>query len=116
MRLDPKDLSARAAIQRIALEAAQSGSTLSSPAQPHRSALASLEEKTDDFLLRQVPRYFRFERTVGDARANQGTLQAMQGRVAQLMSERRLALAQRSAFAKEQELRALVRRLPLVLA
>lgn len=110
LRLDPRNLSARAAVQRIALEASQPDSARSTtPSAP------GSEGALDDFLLRQVPRYFRFERTVGDARADQGTLDAMQGRVAQLMGERRLALSHRGVFVKDRELRALVRRLPLVL-
>lgn len=116
LRLDPKSPSARAAVQRITLEVSRPDVYRPTPAAQKGSALASLEEALDDFLLRQAPRYFRFERTVGDARSDQGTLAAMQGRVAQLMGERRLSLSRRSPFAKEREFRSLVRRLPQVLA
>ena len=116
LRLNPKSPSARAAVMRIELEAAQADSARSVPTAAPKSAVASSEGTLDDLLLRQVPRYFRFERTVGDARADQGTLAAMQGRVAQMLSERRHARVRGRSFDKERELRELVRRLPAVLA
>jgi hypothetical protein len=77
-----------------------------------RAARLSPPSAFDRFCLVTVPRWFYFERTIGDGLANVGTMHALNARVAQLLAERKIAFARKRPFKKELQLRALVRRMP----
>ena len=111
LRRDPDDRSARAAVVRIYTELAFARLPKQEYSQP-----PTLSESIDEFLVVDVPRYYDFGRTFGDDIAQAGTLDALNGRVSQLMAERRRALEAGREFAKERELRSLVRRLPSVVS
>ncbi|MBI2385353.1 MAG: hypothetical protein HYV14_04985 [Elusimicrobia bacterium] len=106
-RREPGHRSALAAVRR--LESELGAPPARDPSPPPAAASGRLER----FLLRSVPRWFRFERTFGDPLSDVGTLTALNARVVQLMGERRMALARNRSFAKDRELRALLRRAPL---
>jgi hypothetical protein len=107
----PNHEAARTAVVRIQNELDPDGpmAWVHSPSVHEES---SLEDAFDNFLLDSIPRCLRFERTLGDARARVGTLQACQGRIDQLLAERRLARKLKRTFRRDKELRALVRRMP----
>jgi len=109
LRLAPRDPSARAAVNRLEVE-------LMSPTRPEPARPEELGEDPVEVFAAQVVGFVMFEETLGEARSKTGTLEAMQGRVAQLLAERKRAKSKGLAFAKERELRAMVRRLPAVLA
>ncbi|MCX5795375.1 MAG: hypothetical protein NTY77_07780 [Elusimicrobia bacterium] len=110
LKEDPEDPTAELAVGRIEMELAARRAAAARAAAAgdlHRQA-ADL----DSLVLDHLYDWFFFERTLGDAQADLGTLQARSGMVAQFMAERRLALSRAGRFPKERELRALVRRLP----
>lgn len=72
-------------------------------------------ERLDDWLL-DAGRWARFEAVLGDRLSGLGGLRAAQGRVRQLLAERRLARALHRRFRRDNELRAMVRRLPAMTA
>jgi len=111
LRLSPQDPSARAAVNRLEVELMSPP-----PTRPEQARPDELGEDPVEVFAAQVVDFVRFEETLGDARSKTGTLEAMQGRVAQLLAERKRAKSKGLAFAKERELRAMVRRLPAVLA
>lgn len=113
LSLAPRDPAVGSAVRRVEIELAQSIVAAPPPAAGRVRGPKDGEERFSDHLLEELPRRLRFERTLGDAWSAQGTLEAMQGRVAQLLSERKVARARGQAYAKEHELRAIVRRLPL---
>lgn len=79
---------------------------------PAVSREGGLERAFDEYLLGTLYGCLRFERTLGELRTRVGSLRACQGRVDQLLAERRLARTLKKPFAKVRELRALVRRMP----
>lgn len=85
-------------------------------AAPRPSAMGRVSDALDDSLALDLPRFINFNDTCGDAVASAGTLEALNGRVAQLLSERAVALRLGKPFDKETELRSLVRRLPALTA
>jgi hypothetical protein len=85
-------------------------------AAPRPSAMGRVSQAVDDSLVVGLPRFINFNDTCGDAVASAGTLEALNGRVAQLLSERTVALRLGKPFDKETELRSLVRRLPALTA
>lgn len=85
-------------------------------AAPRPSAMGRVSQAVDDSLALGLPRIINFNDTCGDAAASAGTLEALNGRVAQLLSERTVALRLGKPFDKETELRSLVRRLPALTA
>lgn len=106
----PDHKAARTAVVRIQYELDQDEPLVFSPAPAARER--GLAEGMDELLLGSLPAYLRFERTLGDARTRAGTLRACQGRVEQLLAERRWARSRKAPFRKERELRAMVRRMP----
>lgn len=109
LRRHPEDQSAQAAVQRLEVELAY--------APVASSAKASVEPSwIDDFVLADMPWLINFNDSIGDSVNASGALNACNGRVAQLLAERKIALAQERPFGKERELRALVRRLPAITA
>lgn len=114
LRIEPDNGTVRAAVDRVRLELSRPVDPAPTLSLAQTGEPASLEEWIDDWLLVLAPRYIRFEKTLGDAWTGQGTRDAMGGRVAQLMAERRLALVRNRTFLKDPELRALVRRWPVV--
>jgi hypothetical protein len=70
----------------------------------------------DEFLLVDVSNAMNFDDSLGDAESSVGTLEALNGRVAQLQKEQEFALRHGQAFLKEREMRSLVRRMPTVAA
>lgn len=110
LRLEPDNKRAKAAAARVRQEISESGRPAAAP--PVRPAPPEDEESFWD----RLARFARLERTVGDARNRLGQVRAMQGRIAQLLNERRVARAQRRKFTKDAELHALARRLPEVAA
>jgi hypothetical protein len=110
LRLNPNDEAARAAVDRLRSEQARAAAQR--PAAASHPALRRMGGEDDSFVAK-VERYLLFERTVGDARNQQGELLAKQGRIAQLLVERKVSRALRRAFEKDAELHALSRRLPV---
>ena len=127
VRKNPKNQYARAAIARVeseiglkkqpAPDIAASAKLKPGPAEAEipRYWTERVSEKVDDFLIVNLPRSLNFNHTLGDFITGVGTLQAVQGRVNQLLAERKFALAKNRPFSKEKELRALVRRMPAFL-
>lgn len=106
LRRDPGDRAARIAANRVRAELAMEGTP--------RTGVVSVretQEPEEATVLERVLQAVRFEVTVGDERERLGRAQAMQGRIAQLLAERRNARSRGLRFAKEAELHALSRRL-----
>lgn len=107
---DPSNRTARAAVRRIEAELARNRAARIKAVRTHALAV------TDPTLrwLGQLASFIHFDRSLGNLRSRLGTQSAMQGRVTQLLAEKRVARARRKTLpkAKELELRALVRRLP----
>ncbi|MDD5304223.1 MAG: hypothetical protein PHS14_14075 [Elusimicrobia bacterium] len=109
-RLDSNDRSALAAVRRLESELA--ARTTAGRPLPSGSSRRASSSRLERFLLVSVPRWFHFERTVGDPMNDVGTLTALNARVVQLLGERRFALAQKRPFRNDRQLRALLRRAP----
>lgn len=107
---EPGDRPARLAARRVARELA---SVRRAPRLPPAARPAQSQSALDDLLLRAAA-WFDFDRLVGDRLSGAGALAAACGRVRQLLAERRLALSRHRPFARERELRAMIRRLPVV--
>ena len=112
LRLEPGNRSALAAVRRLESEIANRPAAARRPAaEPApRPAPAGV---IDRFFLVSLPRWFYFERTIGDGLRDVGTLTALNARVVQLMGERDLALARNRPFGKDRQLRELLRRAPV---
>jgi hypothetical protein len=109
LRQDPGSRAARVAVERLQSELAMKATDrLSATRPPGEREPASAEA---DAPLSRLGRFVEFEDTVGDERERLGRLQAMQGRIAQLLAEKKIARARRRRFAKDAELHALSRRL-----
>lgn len=106
-RREPGHRSALAAVRRLEAELG------APPARDPAAAAPSTSGRLERFLLHSLPRWLRFERTFGDPLSDVGTLTARNARVVQLLGERRMALARNRRFAKDRELRELLRRAPL---
>lgn len=111
LRLEPNNHAALAAVLRLEWEIAAQPPPVR-PA-PEESARRPVSARLDHFLLVSVPRWFYFERTIGDGLRDVGTLNALNARVAQLLGERDLALARNRPFRKDRQLRELLRRAPV---
>lgn len=112
LRLEPGNRSALTAVRRLESEIAIR------PAAARRPAAAAARRHApagafDRFFLVSLPRWFYFERTLGDGLRDVGTLTALNARVVQLMGERDRALARSRPFRKERQLRELLRRAPV---
>lgn len=105
---DPENRSALAAVRRLEYEAAARRASRLSEI-PENAAPAGAIER---FFLASLPRWFNFERTLGDGLRDAGTLDALNARVVQLLGERKVALAQGRPFNNERRLRELIRRAP----
>lgn len=112
LRLSPKNASALAAVHRLESEAAYR--RLSAP-RGHGGPAPATASRLERFLLVSVPRWFYFERTLGDGLRDVGTLTALNASVVQLLGERKVALAHNRPFRKERRLRELLRRAPAVM-
>lgn len=110
LKLDPEHAPALSAVRRLEHER----SSPVPPRPPSRGpAHPSDEERAvDRFFLVLLPRWFYFERTLGDSLSEVGTLSAINARVVQLLGEKKLAIAENRPFKKERQLRALLRRAP----
>lgn len=106
-RSDPADRFARAAVRRLESELAPR------PPAVRPASYAEDLSRLDRFLLVELPRWYHFDRSVGNSLSAVGTLAALNARVRQLMGERKVALAKMRRFRKERELRELLRRAPL---
>lgn len=111
LRRDPGSRAARLAASRVREEMAMTAAQSPAAARPAGDRRPRPSEREDLGLFSRVARVFAFERTVGDERESSGRAQAMQGRIAQLLAERKVARARRRAFGKDAELHALSRRL-----
>ncbi|MDE2510172.1 MAG: hypothetical protein KGL74_03525 [Elusimicrobia bacterium] len=104
-RLNPNDRAARSAVLRLR---AESPRVVELPG--HYDARRASPPR-DGGVFAWLEALAHFESTVGDARSGLGSLRARQGRIAQLLIERRVCRERRRAFAKNGELHALSRRL-----
>lgn len=114
LREDPEDPYVRAAVRRIEAELAAASAPSSAPPPPETSMLEAAADAFDALCLVAIPRAVNFDDSVGGAQDVEGTLAALNGRVAQLLQERRYASEHDLPFRKDRELRALVRRIPSV--
>jgi len=105
LRLEPKNAPALAAVRRLEGEAADLR-VIRSP-EPARA------DAFDRFFLVTLPRWFYFERTLGDGLRDLGAMTALNARVTQLIIEKELALAHNRRFRNDRRLRALLRRVPV---
>lgn len=111
LRRDPANRSLRAAVRRIESELAPPPAALAPV--PRAGARRGSASRLERLFLVSIPRWFHFERTIGDAVSGVGTLNALNARVGQLLGERRLAFVQNRPFRKDRQLRELLRRAPL---
>jgi hypothetical protein len=111
LRESPGDPSALAAVRRV--EAEIRTRRAAAPPQAVSAALPASAGRVEELFLVVVPRWFYFERTVGNGLSDIGTLNALNARIVQLLGERKLALAQSRVFRNERRLRELLRRAPL---
>jgi hypothetical protein len=107
LRREPGNLSALAAVHRVEIESARQTTPTAAP-RPAPVRAKSL----DRFFLVSLPRWYYFERTIGDGMRDVGTLTALNASIVQLLGERKFALAQNRPFRKERRLRELLRRTP----
>lgn len=108
--LDPGDTTARTALRRLRAEISRRAATLptaSGERGPRSRAVAAEDAVSPAIGLMDL---IRFERTVAELRDWRGEQRAMQGRIAQLLAERRVCRAQGRTFTRERELHALCRR------
>lgn len=112
LRLEPGNRSALAAVRRLESEIANRPAAARRPASEPTRRPAPVGA-LDRFFLVSLPRWYYFERTLGDGLRDVGTLVALNARVVQLMGEREIALAHNRPFRKESQLRALLRRAPV---
>lgn len=112
VRLDPGDRASRAAANRVRLELGRHAGTYAPGSSVWRMQPESPADRDGGSLLAGLAQFVHFERTLGDSRNQQGAQQAMLGRVAQLLAERRILRTRGRPFARENELHALARRLP----
>lgn len=107
-RREPGHLEALAAVRRLEAEAARPS--------PKPAAPAPRPSSAERFFLGTLPRWYYFERTVGDGLRDVGALRALNARIEQLLGERRASIARDRPFRKERQLRELLRRAPLAAA
>lgn len=110
LRLDPRNRSSLAAVRRLESELAPRPIRPSAGDGVYRPPPAPLER----FLLVTIPRWFHFDRTIGDSMSAVGALEALNARIGQLMGERTFALSHNRRFLNDRRLRELLRRAPLV--
>ena len=108
-RRDPGDRAARVAVSRVRSEMRMTATERPAPVLPPGNK--GLPPPPDETILTRVERVVEFQDTVGDERERLGRIQAMQGRIEQLLAERKVAQFRHRAFAKNAELHALSRRL-----
>jgi tetratricopeptide (TPR) repeat protein len=111
LRRDPRNRAARIAAERVRAEIAMAATARPNAAAPRPPDAPWLEPEDDGAFFSKVVGLAHFERTVGEEREREGRLRAMQGRIAQLVVEKRVSRAQGRSFLKDAELHALSRRL-----
>ena len=110
LRRDPSDRAARLAVNRVLGETAMTASEGLARA-PQPAASRAIPRTEEDSVLPGLARFFAVERAVGDEREQEGRRVAMEGRIAQLLVERKVSRSLRRPFSKDAELHALSRRL-----
>jgi hypothetical protein len=111
LRREPDNHSALAAIIRLESELAPQPTPLLSP--EVERVRGSSSGRVERFFIVSVPRWFHFERTVGNPLSDLGTLNAFNARIVQLLGEKKFASAHNRRFGNDRELRELLRRLPV---
>jgi hypothetical protein len=109
-RLDPSNRAARVAADRVRTEIAMSASAGARTAPPI-PGYSPLETEDDESFLSDVVRFVNFDEAVGEDCDREGRARAMQGKIAQLLAEKKVALSLGRSFSKDAELHALSRRL-----
>ena len=110
LRRDPGNDAARIAANRVREERMMLAAEGASRAPPPAVSRA-LPQEEDGTFLSSVLRLLAFAQTVVDEKEREGRLRAMQGRIAQLLAERKISRALGRSFTKDAELHALSRRL-----
>ena len=91
VRRDPRNHAARIAVSRVHEEIAMAVSEKSPSASSQLSASQTLAKtEVNDSFLSSIAPYFAIEQTVGDERDHEGQILAMQGRIAQLLIEKKV--------------------------
>lgn len=108
LRRTPHDRSALAAVRRLEYESAARRAARR-PASERPAPAGALEH----FFLSSLPRWYFFERSIGDGLTDVGTLEAANARIVQLLGERTAARVRRRPFRNDRRLRELLRRAPL---
>ncbi|MFI5349079.1 MAG: hypothetical protein ACHQ2Z_06020 [Elusimicrobiota bacterium] len=116
LRRHPGNRLALTTIRRVEGELGAAPAVDFSPEEPTASWLDSASASFDEFVLVDIPRAVNFNESVGDDVSDVGTLEALNGRVAQLMKERECAWRHGRRFSKDQEMRCLLRRIPAIAA
>jgi tetratricopeptide (TPR) repeat protein len=106
LRRDPENRATRVAIDRIRQELAMTPIEKLAASPSEGQSYASVD---DGLRLTLIERLFVW--AIADERDRSGRLQAMQGRIAQLLAEKKVTRALRRPFRKDAELHALSRRL-----
>ena len=107
LRRDPDSRAACVAVSRVRAEMSMSATERTSAVRT--SALG--QPPPDNTIFERLGRVVDFANEVGDERERLGRARALQGRIAQLLAERRIARVRRRRFAKDAELHALSRQL-----
>ena len=116
LRRHPNDPVALSAVSRVKTELAAAPAPEFARPEAEPSFIQAFSDTFDAFVLVDVARALNFDDTLGDGESRVGTLAALSGRVAQLFQEQRFAREHDRPFPKERELRALVRRMPAIVA
>lgn len=106
---EPRNRSAQAAVRRLEFEAAARRTARVSGNLESAEPAGAVER----FFLVSLPRWFYFERTIGDGLRDAGTLAAVNARAVQLLGERKVAFDRNCRFKNERQLRELIRRAPV---
>lgn len=104
LRRRPDDRFAQAAVRRVEAELARGDAPASVP------GARSEHTRFERLVLVDAPRWFYFERTLGDGWSALGTQTALNARVSQLLIERRVCRASSRRCGGDRPLRELVRR------
>jgi hypothetical protein len=112
----PGDRLALAAVRRVQGELVQASPFEFAPKALENSLLDRASDAFDKLMLVDISWVVNFDDSVGNDLSNVGTLQAVNGRVAQLIKEQQFSLEHARPFLKDREMRSLVRRMPTIAA